>query len=253
MDIELQGQKRSFTLDKFEGPLDLLLHLVRESSISIYDIPIASITDQFCTYLKQMEKSDLGDLTEFYLMATTLLLIKSRLLLPMEVTLDEELEDPRHELIEKLIEHHKFRKYAELLEERELDIELEHLKRTGKRSLPELSQEEVENEVLDIQELIDSIISVVSGIAPERVVYLHEEVTISGKLTLIYELAETRREFTFESLLPGRVTQFDVVCALIALLSVAKEGRVTLLQEENFGCIRIVTVERGHNSDDGAI
>jgi len=93
-----------FLLDDFEGPLDLLLFLIKKNEVSIYDIPIASITVQFLEFIKNSESVELEELTEFYSLAATLLYIKSRMLLPVEIDLSDEIDDPRQDLVEKLIE-----------------------------------------------------------------------------------------------------------------------------------------------------
>ena len=95
---------------KFDGPLDLLLYLIQQSEVNIYDIPIAQITDQFLAYLSAHQDMDLGVLSSFYKMASQLLAIKSRMLLPEDVEFDEEYEDPRKELVDQLIEYQKFKK-----------------------------------------------------------------------------------------------------------------------------------------------
>src|SRR4030042_5022151 len=99
------AEKQKFKLENFEGPLDLLLFLIQKSEVNIYDIPIATITEQYLAYLSYATRVDLENITEFYLMAATLLYIKSRLLLPVEVDLQDEWEDPRRELADKLIEY----------------------------------------------------------------------------------------------------------------------------------------------------
>ena len=106
-------------LDEFEGPLDLLLFLIKKQEINIYDIPIAKITEQYLEYLSYITKVELENITEFYLMASTLVFIKSRMLLPIEIDLEEELEDPRKELVEKLIEYQKYKKLSDLIAEKE--------------------------------------------------------------------------------------------------------------------------------------
>ena len=99
------SEKQNFHLGQFDGPLDLLLFLIRKSEVNIYDIPIASITEQYLSFLGFATKVDLDTMTEFYLMAATLLYIKSKMLLPVELSLDDEFEDPRKELVDKLIEY----------------------------------------------------------------------------------------------------------------------------------------------------
>ena len=95
--------KKKFILGEFEGPLDLLLFLIRKSEINIYDIPIAHITEQYISFLNLATKTNLDELTDFFLMAATLLLIKSRMLLPIEISFDDDMEDPRQELVDRLI------------------------------------------------------------------------------------------------------------------------------------------------------
>ncbi|MEE8440080.1 MAG: segregation/condensation protein A, partial [Spirochaetia bacterium] len=106
-------------MEQFDGPLDLLLFLIRRSEINIYDIPVHQITEQYIEYLEYATRVDLENITEFYAMATTLLLLKSRMLLPVELGDDDEFEDPRQELVEKLIEYQKFKRLSELMTERE--------------------------------------------------------------------------------------------------------------------------------------
>ena len=115
------GGQHKFTAGKFEGPLDLLWSLIRENKINVYDIPMAEITEQFLDYLDYAVETNLQDLSEFYLWAAKLINIKSRMLLPVEVTFDddESMEDPRTELVEQLIEYQRFKKLSELMEEQE--------------------------------------------------------------------------------------------------------------------------------------
>ena len=99
-------EQYSIRLECFEGPMDLLMHLIEKNKINIYDIPIAQITEQYLEYLDYAVQTDLGDLSEFYSWAAKLIYIKSRMLLPVEVAYDDEdEEDPRQELVEKLIEY----------------------------------------------------------------------------------------------------------------------------------------------------
>ena len=108
-------------LEKFEGPLDLLLHLIEKNKVDIYDIPIALITDQYLEYLKQMEMEDLNVMSEFLVMAATLLDIKAKMLLPAEVNEEGEEEDPRAELVEKLIEYKMYKYMSFELKDRQID------------------------------------------------------------------------------------------------------------------------------------
>ena len=114
----VESEKQQFKLNDFEGPLDLLLFLIKKNEINIYDIPIADITEQFLAYIQYAAGRQLEDLTEFYVLASTLLYIKSQMLLPVEVDFDDELEDPRRELVERLIEYQKYKKLTEIMAEK---------------------------------------------------------------------------------------------------------------------------------------
>ncbi len=113
----------SYKLESFEGPLDLLLHLIEKNKVSIYDIPIVEITGQYLEYVNQMEKEDLNVVSEFLVMAATLLDIKSRMLLPAEVNEEGEEEDPRAELVARLLEYKMYKYMSYELKDRELDAE----------------------------------------------------------------------------------------------------------------------------------
>ena len=108
-------------LQVFEGPLDLLLHLIDKNKIDIYDIPIVEITNQYMDYIKAMEREDLNVMSEFLVMAATLLDIKCKMLLPKEVTEDGEEEDPRQELVEQLLQYKMYKYMSYELRDRELD------------------------------------------------------------------------------------------------------------------------------------
>ena len=115
MDIDAAA---TFRVNDFEGPLDLLLFLIKKNEVNIYDIPIASITEQYLAYLDYSVSGDLASLTDFYALAATLLYIKSRMLLPVEIAVDDEdIDDPRKELVDKLIEYQKFKKLYPTMKE----------------------------------------------------------------------------------------------------------------------------------------
>ena len=113
--------KRRYSVGEFDGPLDLLWTLIRDNKINIYDIPIAQITEQFLEYLDYAASLDLTDLSEFYSMAARLIYIKSKMMLPVELKMDDDLDfdDPREELVDRLIEYQRFKKLSDLIEEKQ--------------------------------------------------------------------------------------------------------------------------------------
>ncbi len=229
--------KQRFKLGEFEGPLDLLLFLIKKSEVNIYDIPIAQITRQYLEYLSYATKVDLENITEFYVMATTLLYIKSRMLLPVEIDMDEELEDPRKELIERLIEYQKYKKLSELMQEKERETEWVVERKKKQRVLPFPEDEELW-ERLEVWELLKTFSTLMTSLSSERVIDLYEEVSINEKISLIHELLENRGEFLFTDLIV-RNSLMDVVCAFLAILESVKARKIRLYQNRLFGDIMI--------------
>ena len=239
---ETQRAGRSFRLDDFEGPLDLLLFLIKKNEVSIYDIPIASITEQFLASLSTIEGVDLDDLTEFYALAATLLYIKSRMLLPVELDLNDEIEDPRKDLVEKLIEYQKYKRLSELMERKELEVEWTIERTKMQRALP-FGDEELW-EKIDVWDLLKSFSGLVGGMSSERIIDMYEEVSINEKTALIYELIETRGSFAFHDLVTRPGSTLDIVCAFLALLEAVKYRLISIHQHRLFGDIQIRKFEK---------
>ena len=228
---------RTFKVNEFEGPLDLLLFLVKKNEINIYDIPIANITEQYIEYLKYLTALDLDDITEFHALAAALLYIKSRMLLPVEIDLDE-IEDPRQELVETLIEYQKIKKFTVLMEERGREAEWVIERKKLQRPLP-FGEEELWKE-MDVWELVKTFSALMRGIqGSEAIMDLYEEVSINEKITLLSELMETKGECSFTDLIARRGSLMDTICAFLALLEVVKAGTVTVYQNRMFGDIMI--------------
>lgn len=227
-----------FQLGEFEGPLDLLLFLIKKSEINIYDIPIHQITEQYLAYLEYVTRVDLENITEFYLMAATLLHIKSRMLLPSSAIDDDDEEDPRQELVDQLIEYQRFKRLTELMEEQDKANEWIIEPRRKQRDLEFVGDAELWEQV-DVWDLFSTFANIMSGLAPERIIDLYEEVSINEKLTLIGELLETRGEFSFNDLIVRDGSMMDIVCAFLALLEAVRSRRIRVFQNRLFGDIRI--------------
>ena len=237
-------------LEVFEGPLDLLLHLIEKNKIDIYDIPIALITEQYMDYLKAMEKQDLDNMSEFLVMAATLLKIKSRMLLPQEETEEEEQEDPRQELVERLLEY-KMYKYMSLeLRDRHTDADKMMFK---KSTLPpevadfkeEINLEELIGD-LTLSKLNDIFQSVmkkqVDKIDPVRSKFgkiEKEEVNLSQKMRYVQEYGLANKKFSFRKLLEEQSDKMDLIVTFLCVLELMKMGRVHIVQEEIFDDILI--------------
>ena len=241
-------------LQVFEGPLDLLLHLIDKNKIDIYDIPIVEITNQYMDYIRAMEREDLNVMSEFLVMAATLLDIKCRMLLPKEVKEDGEEEDPRQELVEQLLEYKMYKYMSYELRDREAE---------GKRALyraPDLPEEVKEYvEPIDMDALLgdltlaklnsifqDVIRRQADKIDPVRSTFgkiEKETVTLSQRMEDIRTFARKSRRFSFRELLTSQKSRTQIVVTFLAVLQMMKEGSIRTEQEQPFDDILITWTE----------
>ncbi len=232
-----------YRLGDFDGPLDLLLHLVRSARINIWNIPIAAITQQYLAVLDASDDLDLERTTDFYRMAATLLHIKSRMLLPVGSVAggsDDE-DDPRAELVEQLIEYRRLRLLGEALSERfeprEWHIRPERRVHTAQEAL----EDEDDDAEMDgsIAELVEVYRELRSGIADAAPFDLHDGVTVAEKVTLLRERLDRQERVRFAVLI-GMGSAVELVCALLAILEVVKAGRARVVQHTPFAEISLV-------------
>lgn len=237
-------------LNVFEGPLDLLLHLIDKNKIDIYDIPIVEITDQYMEYIHSMEKEDLGIMSEFMVMAATLLNIKCKMLLPKEVNEEGEEEDPRAELVQKLLEYKMYKYMSYELKDkmdaaanvyyREADIPKEVLKYKEPVDPAELLRgmtleklNAIFKSVIRRQEdKIDPIRSRFGTIEKE-------EVSLSEKMLELKEFAGKHKKFSFRALLEKQHSRIQVIVTFLSILELMKMGHIHVDQETLFGEIEI--------------
>jgi segregation and condensation protein A len=236
MEVKPETAARSFKISEFEGPLDLLLYMIRKNEVNIYDIPIAQITEQYIEYLRDAETLDLEDITAFHSMAATLLYIKSRTLLPVQMDDGSDFEDPRAELVERLIDYQKYKKLSELMEEKEKENEWVIERRRLQHNLP-FVDDDIWQQV-DIWDLLKTFSSLTVNMSAERIIDLYEEVTVNEKTALLIEFLENRGECRFTDLIV-RSGALDIVCAFLAVLEAAKMRMIILFQNRMFGDILI--------------
>lgn len=225
-------------LEIFEGPLDLLLHLIRVQEIDIYDIPISSITDQYLEYLQMMEDLNINLAGEYLVMASTLIFIKSRMLLPSDPGTGEEesAEDPRTELVERLLEHEKFRSAAQMLYSRET-VELA----VWPRGDFEFLEEEKEAVSATLFDLVKAFHCMVERYKEEIVLAVEKEtVTLADKLRELRGLLALQKEFYFSMFFERKVSRRHLVVTFVALLELVRVREVKLFQKGAFEDIRIV-------------
>ncbi len=237
-------------LEVFEGPLDLLLHLIDKNKIDIYDIPIVEITNQYMEYIRAMQKEDLNVMSEFLVMAATLLDIKCRMLLPKEVNEDGEEEDPRKELVEQLLQYKMYKYMAYELKDRQVDADQVLYKVP---TIPGEVQEYVTP--VDIDQLLDGLTLTRLNqvfrdvmrrqddkIDPVRSKFgkiEKEEVPLPVKLTYVEDYARTHKRFSFRQLLMEQKTRMHVVVTFLAILELMKMGTIRVEQEDTCGDIMI--------------
>lgn len=241
-------------LQVFEGPLDLLLHLIEKNKVDIYDIPIVEITEQYLDYVSKMPKDDLDLASEFLVMAATLIDIKSKMLLPKEIDENGEEIDPRAELVEKLIEY-KMYKYA-ATELRDMQVY------AGKSMYKEPTvPEEVRKyeQPVDLDDLLADVDLTklneifqmvlkrqVDKIDPVRSKFGKiemEEVSLPEKIEFVSTTIKKRKKCSFKQLLETSKSKVEVIVSFLAILELIKVGEIEVRQDETFGDIYIDSIE----------
>lgn len=237
-------------LEAFEGPLDLLLHLIDKNKVNIYDIPIVVITEQYLDYIKQMDTKNLEIMSEFLVMAATLVNIKSKMLLPVEENEDEEPVDPRQELVERLLEYKMYRYISEELKDKQLDASRAMFKPpTIPKEIADYKEDiNVEDLLSDLtlarlHEIFKSIVKKqVDKIDPIRSKFgkiEKEEINLSAKFIQIQEYGLLHRTFSFRNLLEAMHTRMEVIVTFLGILELIKISRIRIEQEALFDDIKI--------------
>ena len=233
------AQELKITLDLYEGPLDLLLDLIRRQKLEIYNIPIAEVTAQYLDYLHLMKEMDVDVASEFLLIAAQLIYLKSRMLLPLDpdAAADEE-EDPRAELVRRLLEHEKFKNAAEMLYQREL-VEKSTWTRPGDLNV---EQSELEPEVTaTLFDILAVFRDVIKRVEERPSIDIHrEEFTIEEMATLILgQVENTPTGLTFMKLMERFSTRQALITAFLALLELSRIRAIQIGQKDAFGDIQL--------------
>lgn len=244
----------AYKLNVFEGPLDLLLHLIEKNKVDIYDIPIVTITEQYLAYVSEMQEQDMDVMSEFLVMAGTLLQIKSKMLLPREETEEEEEEDPRAELVRRLLEY-KMYKYA-ALELKDMELDASHnlyKKPTIPKEVEEYREEVDPAELVDgltlskLNDIFQSIMrKQVDKIDPIRSKFgtiEKEEINIEERMVQIREEVRGLKGINFRTLLETQPTRMNIIITFMSILELMKVGAITIRQEETFGEIVIDSLD----------
>lgn len=230
-------------LPVFEGPLDLLLHLVRENKVPITDIPIATITDQYLEYLRMMEEMDLEIASEFLVMAATLLEMKSRMLLPKPPrdTSDEADEDPRAELAARLMEYQKYKALVETLQTWEAERK-QWFFRSPDAPMPdyELPIPVGELKPLLLLRALERLLAEAVDTPPPAVLIPRKRLTLRLRMVEVWRRLQWAQDgLRFEQLLDAPFTKWEVLLTFLAVLELMRQGKVEARQDELFGAITL--------------
>ncbi len=228
------GDELKLKLGEFAGPLDLLLFLIKQEQANIFDIPIARITDEYVSYIRLMKRLDISIAADFLVMAATLIEIKSKMLLPREI-LDEsleDLEDPRKELIDRLLEYEKFKLAAEMLYER---TTVEHAVFSRGQIEADENNAEINASVFDLLNVFQKILS---RHKEEVQMEIHrEEVSLVDMLRNLKKSIFQNGELNLLSFFEEMHTKRELVTAFMAVLEIVRTESVKLLQSKTFGDI----------------
>ena len=244
----------SVKLEVFEGPIDLLLHLIDQNKIDIYDIPIVVITEQYLDYIKQMETEDMNIMSEFLLMAATLLDIKCKMLLPKEINEEGEEEDPRAELVQKLLEYKMYKYMSFELKDRQFNAEKYLYKRPTIPKEVAQYQEPLDYEVLlgdmNLKKLHtifkETIKRQGDKIDPVRSQFGNiekDEVNLDEKMIYIENYIKTHDQMSFRELLEKQHSKMEIIVTFLVVLEMMKMGTILISQDNLFGDI-IITLKK---------
>ena len=238
-------------LDMFEGPLDLLLHLIKKNEVDIYDIPIATVTEQYLEYIEMIKKFNLDIAGEFLLMAATLIHIKSRMLLPVtgEPEEGEEEGDPREELIRRLIEYQRYKDAAAEMGERSIlgrDVFVK-----GMTQLEEAGAEEglVNLSLFDLMEALKEVFDRAPGTAPLNL--STEKFSVVDKINEVMEFLRERTSTSFTSLFFRDTVKAEIIVTFLAVLELVKMRMIHIYQSEEGGITVYIPegVREGNNGE----
>lgn len=221
----------------FDGPLDLLLFLISKNDANIYDIPISLITEQFLGYIEE-NKTEIDDLADFYRMAAELLYIKTKLLLPHETELDEEYEDPRQDLVDRLIDYQKYRKYTDLLTGVDKGGRIYISRPENLFAIPFEDKELFQG--VTLSDLFRTFSDILKKTPPSKIFNIYQSVSVKEKRALMAELLEDREEINIEDLIVDFNNPLHVICSFMAILEAAKDHTIIFRQKKEYGTIYIM-------------
>lgn len=247
-------EKITYKLEKFEGSLDLLLHLIEKNKVDIFDIPIAEITEQYLEYINKMQENNMDISSDFLVMAATLLEIKSKMLLPLVKNEEGEEIDPRQDLVERLLEYKKYKNLGMELSDFE-DVAPEYMLKPPtiptdvKTYIPNIDYDELLKGI-DVNKLNEVFTEVLrrkrDSIDTMRANFGRlekEKIPLKDTILYVIKYANLNKSFRFRDLLEEQKSKTYVIVTFLAILELIKVGRIKIKQDKNFSEIFIEVVE----------
>ena len=246
MDNQLDGSEQTelpyqVRIENFEGPLDLLLHLIKKNEINIYDIPIAMIAQQYLSYIEAMKGLNLTVAGEFLVMAATLLQIKSKMLLPVEQSAEDEEDgpDPREELVRRLLEYKTFKEAARQLDTQERMWRDIYSRPTVHRE-PDDESDDAMLDSIGLFDLVDALQTILNRNPGKKLLeIIPDNLTVRDRMNLILETLEGQESIGFEALFEASCHRLVIIVTFLALLELIRLRTVRVYQAENFGPILV--------------
>ena len=235
-----------FVINDFEGPLDLLLHLIKVSKMDIYDISIEEITKQYLSFIQEMKKLNLDIASEYLVMASELIEIKSKLLLPTKEELDEDEyeEDPKEALINRLLEYNKYKEMIETF--KELENERKDIFTKEPINLSMYQDNEVKNDndisLEDLLNALNEFLKQKEDSKPRETKITKKELSVTQRTNQIRDVLKKKKRVSFFDLFDIKTKEY-VVVTFLSILEMAKFGEITIKQEDNFKNIIIDSKE----------
>lgn len=250
--LALETQKYAIKIDNFEGPLDLLCHLIDKNKMNIYDINLSEITDQYIEFLKEQEKLNLEIASEFVVMASTLLFLKSKNLLPKQEEEEEEEEITEEELIRRIIEYKKFKEISKVLREKYIIFSNRYYGFEEKIDLPKQKLEKKYDEAI-IPEIYENLVEknnekINQNAKNIEKIAITDNYTVASKVREMFRVLIKQKRFVFNKLFSiKKHNKQEVVTAFSGLLELSRRSKVETIQEELFGDITVEKVKKVAN------
>ena len=236
-------------LEKFEGPLDLLYHLIRKNKVDIYDIPIAKITEQYIKYIEKMKELDLDIASEFLLMVATLLEIKSKMLLPTKGDEDDEYDndeetDPRKELVRRLLEYKKFKTAAEQLKlKKDLQSKIfikpkEEIEDFISNDLPKLEGVQLKDLISTFSQLMKKHLMLDENFSIKEIE--RDEITLEEAINNLLNIFSNNKKIRLNDLFQSNYSKMKIIVTFLSVLELIKLNIITFTQDNNFGDIILI-------------